>query len=430
MRLLTLRREMSPISPKEPFSVYIEDPAYATTAINGVRVRPIGALRGGETLTVQINDQSAAFFVVQGELGKSFVAEALTLPAGDQDLFLIGSAVRDTLNGTHFYFHGITTASTLNHRKKGYEQKRTAMKVGLIVLIALLAVALFTVPLMMLADSPKNPINFIGWNSYTYEEISLKLPPEYTEELSGAYRNGDILITVSHVAKNPSDGDTLADHAFYVMRSTTRASSRDHIKTESGVTYFIYKGANAPYVRKAFFQSESRFYELDFSTGDISREELLKIASSVSVESDPALKNAPAEKKIFTFGEVSVTLNNTYESTAEGDVMVIRNSRFTLQIEKIRQTNINGDHGVIRDLAKYLVNNLPEGTITSRNVYENPDGTCFFEFRTTDDAKTHYVHVVKASTGDYYVIIFSAYKLHYDQNEEYRDEIISSVTVS
>ena len=90
MRNLTIIREKSFVGCLAKMKIYIEDRASGEIHVNGTPCRKIGDLKNGEEKTFQVTEEEAKVFVIADQLSKDYCNEYYQLPAGQEDLFLVG----------------------------------------------------------------------------------------------------------------------------------------------------------------------------------------------------------------------------------------------------------------------------------------------------------------------------------------------------
>lgn len=135
MRYLTIKRRKSFTSCAAKMKVYIEDPVYGDTRINGCKCSKIGALKNGEEATFSIGNEETKVFVIGDMLTRNIINDFRTIPAGDEDIYLSGIVDSGVTSGNPFRFDG-------EGDEEMQANRRRVKKNGVIVLVVTILVAL------------------------------------------------------------------------------------------------------------------------------------------------------------------------------------------------------------------------------------------------------------------------------------------------
>ncbi len=119
MRNLTIKREKSFVSRLKKAKVYIKDELAGDTKINGDKCYKLGDLKNGEEKTFVIGDEETTIYVIQDKFSKNMCNEICIIPAGVENIYLMGECKFNPLGGDNFRFHGMTDPRVLANRKKG-----------------------------------------------------------------------------------------------------------------------------------------------------------------------------------------------------------------------------------------------------------------------------------------------------------------------
>jgi len=118
MRYLTIERRRSYMRCLVKMKVYIEDPVYGDTRINGCSCTKIGTLKNGKTATFSITNDAVKVFVVPDKLTRNICNDFCTIEAGDEDVHLSGIVDPDWLSGNPFRFDGEGDAQVRANRSR------------------------------------------------------------------------------------------------------------------------------------------------------------------------------------------------------------------------------------------------------------------------------------------------------------------------
>ncbi len=132
MRNLTIKREKSFVGCLLKVKVYVHDELAGDTKINGDRCYKLGDLKNGEEKNFVIGDEETKIYVIQDKLTKNICNEMCIIPAGLENIYLMGECKYNPFGGNSFRFHGVTDPRVLANRKKN------SKKFGVFLIICLL----------------------------------------------------------------------------------------------------------------------------------------------------------------------------------------------------------------------------------------------------------------------------------------------------
>lgn len=118
MRNLTIKREKSFVGCLTKARVFVCDELTGDTKINGDKCYKIGDLKNGEEKTFAIGDGEVKIYVAQDKLSRKLTNEVCFIPAGVEDVYLMGEFKYNPFGGNAFRFHGMTDPRVLANRKK------------------------------------------------------------------------------------------------------------------------------------------------------------------------------------------------------------------------------------------------------------------------------------------------------------------------
>lgn len=118
MRGLTIKREKSFVGCLAKARVYVHDELAGDTKINGDKCYKLGELKNGEEKTFPIGDEETKIYVVQDKLSMKLTNEVCYIPAGVENVYLMGEFKFNPFGGNGFRFHGMTDPRVIANRKK------------------------------------------------------------------------------------------------------------------------------------------------------------------------------------------------------------------------------------------------------------------------------------------------------------------------
>lgn len=136
MRNLTIKREKSFVGCLVKANVYVHDELTGDTKINGDKCYKLGSLKNGEEKTFTIGDDETKIYVVADKLSMKLTNEVCYIPAGFENVYLMGECKYNPIGGNNFRFHGMTDPRVLANRKKSNKKFGVYFAICLIVGIA------------------------------------------------------------------------------------------------------------------------------------------------------------------------------------------------------------------------------------------------------------------------------------------------------
>ena len=118
MRNLTIKREKSFVGCLTKARIYVYDEELGDTKINGDLCYKLGELKNGQEASFIIGDEETKIYVIQDKFSKNMCNEMYIIPAGYEDIYLMGECKYNPFAGNNFRFHGVTDERVLANRKK------------------------------------------------------------------------------------------------------------------------------------------------------------------------------------------------------------------------------------------------------------------------------------------------------------------------
>lgn len=236
MRNLTVKRTKSFVGCLMKMKLYIEDPLFPETTINGVPCRKLGTLKNGEEKTFEIEEQAAKVYVVADSLSRGFCNDFYEIPDGAEDIFLSGQNKFNPATGNAFRFDNNDNPEAATNRKKGVRK-------GVVVLvIAFIVGIVFGIGSVIVEEffekvTPKD---------FSVDGLTVTLTEEFrrydmTQKYDATYGSRDVSVFVLKEEFSPAEGlgdYTLEEYAALLMEVNGRSDAT--LKQENGLTYFTY----------------------------------------------------------------------------------------------------------------------------------------------------------------------------------------------
>lgn len=235
MRKLTIKRSKAFVGWMSKSKIYIEDHENKDLTINGVPCRKIGTLKNGEENTFEIESFATKVYVIGDRLSRNICNDYYKIPAGEEDITLIGEHKYNPFNGNAFRFDGVTDEEILANRKKNTKKAAISYIISFILFfIAGFALAYFL-------DTDYQP------KTFTYGDMSITLTGEFSETnidgYSACYESYDNLVMVIK-----DDSSLFENFETYTLKQygkdTLAYNEFDksiQLKEEDGLTYFEYE---------------------------------------------------------------------------------------------------------------------------------------------------------------------------------------------
>ena len=116
MRTLTVFRKKKFAACLGTMKVYLSDPA-GDTEIQGIRCRKLGDLKNGKSASFAIGPEEGRVFVIADRMTKSYCADSVAIPAGEESITLSGENKVNPFLGNPFRFDQKPDAFALAARK-------------------------------------------------------------------------------------------------------------------------------------------------------------------------------------------------------------------------------------------------------------------------------------------------------------------------
>lgn len=136
MRNLTIKREKSFVGCLLSSKIYVQNDELGDTKINGEKCFKLGTLKNGEEKTFTIDDCETKIYVIQDKLSRNMCNEMCIIPAGTENIYLMGENKYNPFGGNGFRFHGMTDPRVLANRKKS--SKRFGIYIAICVVIGII----------------------------------------------------------------------------------------------------------------------------------------------------------------------------------------------------------------------------------------------------------------------------------------------------
>lgn len=269
MRNLTIKREKSYVGCLTKARVYVHDELTGDTKINGDKCYKLGQLKNGEEKTFAIGDGEVKIYVVQDKLSMKLTNEVCFIPAGVEDIYLMGEFKYNPFGGNGFRFHGMTDERVLANRKKS--TKRFAVYIAICVLIGLFCgfFAGYNSSDYAIEGDPVNIIDDSG--------IKMKLTDSFEEtELDGftfAYASEDVVVFGVNESFSLMDGFEKYSPEEYGELVIENNGVDSELQNENGVTFFEYEFYNSEadvnycYL-VAVYKSYDSFWTVNFAVAE------------------------------------------------------------------------------------------------------------------------------------------------------------------
>lgn len=234
MRSLTIRRNKSFVGCAIKLKVYIQDETEGELLIGGVMCRKLGDLKNGEEKTFSIHEREARVYVIADKLSKDFCADYVTVPAGNEDVFLSGKNHYNPVAGNPFWFDGVTDEVVLANRKKN--KGRSGIVMIAAVLVGLVLGLISSGVLFGPSGDPK---------TFTEAGLSITLTDQFSvaqdEEFTACFESDEVAVYVLREGFELMEGledYTLDQYAELVLASNGMALSE--LLTEGDIPYFTF----------------------------------------------------------------------------------------------------------------------------------------------------------------------------------------------
>ena len=241
MRNLTISRKKSFVGCLGVLKAMIADPE-GDVDINGVKTRKLGTIKNGESATFEITEENTAVYIIADAASKSFCVETYPLPAGPDDIVLSGRVTFHPALGNPFEFDDApeeTVEYRRRHRKKGYAMLPVFILVGVVIGVAVSAIAMHVVNSIIENRVPE-PAYF------SREGLVITLDDRFKADEELDIINSDrvgVTVTRENFSLQAGFGDlTLSEYRDAVAEVTGRPVTFG--STKGGVLYLRYTGTS------------------------------------------------------------------------------------------------------------------------------------------------------------------------------------------
>lgn len=274
MRNLTIKREKSFVGCLVKANVYVHDELTGDTKINGDKCYKLGSLKNGEEKTFTIGDDETKIYVVADKLSMKLTNEVCYIPAGFENVYLMGECKYNPIGGNNFRFHGMTDPRVLANRKKSNKKFGVYFAICVIVGIAFGIFAGYDSPDLAKDGEPFEIIDDSG--------VKMTLTDAFVDtNLAGFnFTYGCDDVAVFGFADEFSLMEGLEDYSIkkYGELSIANNNFNSEVKKENGVIYYEYdsyvadEGATYCYLA-AMYKSEDAFWTVTFAVAEEQYEE-------------------------------------------------------------------------------------------------------------------------------------------------------------
>lgn len=266
MRNLTIKREKSFAGSLTRAKVYVYDELVGDTKINGDICYKLGELKNGEEKNFVIGDEETKIYVIQDKLSKNMCNEVCYIPAGFENVYLMGECKYNPFAGNNFRFHGMTDPRVLANRKK------TSKKFGAFLALCAvfgLFVGFFSTYDPIVYGKDGKPYEFVDESGViitltdTFEKMD-------TENTAFTYGTNDAVVFGHKAEFSASEGLENYTLEEYADASIQYNELDAEVKKENGITYYLYKmyvdneGAEYYYFA-ALYKTEEAFWTITFA---------------------------------------------------------------------------------------------------------------------------------------------------------------------
>ncbi len=273
MRNLTIKREKSFVACLAKANVYVHDELTGDTKINGDKCYKLGSLKNGEEKTFTIGDEETKIYVVADKLSMKLTNEVCYIPAGYENVYLMGECKYNPIGGNNFRFHGMTDPRVLANRKKSTRKFGVFFALCIIVGIVLGFWSGYDAPVY---GKDGEPCEFVDESGVV---ITLTDSFEKIDTEAGfTYGTNDAVVFGGETEFSAMEG--LEDYSLkeYGELLIEKNGWDTDVKKENGITYYLYEvyveneGANYLYMA-TLYKTEDSFWTITFAIDEAQYEE-------------------------------------------------------------------------------------------------------------------------------------------------------------
>lgn len=274
MRYLTIKREKSYTGCLAKARVYVHDELVGDTKINGDMCYKLGELKNGEEKTFQIGDEETKIYVVQDKLSRNLTNEVCYIPAGIENIYLMGEFKFNPFGGNGFRFHGMNDPRVLDNRKKS--NKKFFVYIAICFIIGIVGGVFLANDSADYAKDGK-PTEFVDDSG-----VKITLTDAFIDtNISGFnFTYGCDDVAVLGFADEFIVMDGLEDYTIdeYGELSIANNNLNSEVKKENGVIYYEYdsyvaEDAVTYCYLSAMYKAEEAFWTITFAVDEAQYEE-------------------------------------------------------------------------------------------------------------------------------------------------------------
>ncbi len=279
MRSLVIKREKSFVGCAGKYKVYMVDPSSNDLKIKKEPCKKLGVLKNGEEAVFQIPDEEVKIYIIAGQASKSYCNEMVILPAGQEDVYLLGKAKYNPFKGNPYRLSGPVSEETKKNRK-GSNKIATFIMLGALIFG-------FVVGFINGLSSDEK---LLEPETFNVDNMQITLIQEFVEvpydDFDAAYQTTDMLVLVVKEAKPIAEGYedlTLEQYAGLLITGQEDAGLVcSDLKNENGLYYFEYQATvegQTYYYKDYAYESNDAFWHVTF----ICYDETTLVANTASI---------------------------------------------------------------------------------------------------------------------------------------------------
>ncbi len=270
MRNLTIKREKSFVGCLTKARIYVHDELTGDTKINGDKCYKLGELKNGEEKNFVIGDEETKLYVVADKLSRNIANEVCFIPAGFENIYLMGECKYNPFGGNIFRFHGMTDPRVLANRKKSSKKYGVLLAVCIIIGVVAGFFSGYEAPTYAKDGEPYEIVDDSG--------VVITLTDTFVDsELEGytfSYSTSDVGVIGVQEPFSIFEGFedyTIEDYAEMMIRNNKREGSE--YTRENGVDFIEYtfynqeENINYAYL-VAMYKTDDSFWAINFAVAE------------------------------------------------------------------------------------------------------------------------------------------------------------------
>ncbi len=288
MRTLSITRRKALAGCLGKYKVYIEEPRWGDTVINGIRCRKLGVLKNGETAVFQIENHAQMLFVIADKLSKGYSNDFCRLPEGEEDISLIGKASFNPFTGNAFRFDDVTDYAVLENRRRGARRGATVFIVAFVAAVVLGA-------LIGGVGTVLHNIKMAG-RDITVDDLTITLPYDFvyskqnSTDYAVAFANDDYIVyfaeepysLMTDIEGSTAMHMTVLDYTVYrwnyLVREYDDYKNFSGVLPDSGFAYAEFETDNEDSNARSYhlavtYKTDFGFWHAEFIAPESKREE-------------------------------------------------------------------------------------------------------------------------------------------------------------